>query len=141
MMHLWMVTSTSIKFIFLKFAVILHWIILPLWKKQYGSEPELECDHMSFHQLGRVRILLPAVSVTFLTSDTADGGEDEEEAVWLTLAVLALSGCPIFSLWGLVYGFSTSFVVLVKVHLFLNCQQNMNWFTESAGVWNDFSLW
>lgn len=53
---------------------------------------------MSFHQLGRVRILLPAVSVTFLTSDTADGGEDEEEAVWLTLAVLALSGCPIFSL-------------------------------------------
>lgn len=74
--------------------------ISSLEKKQWESEPEMECDHMSFYQVGRVRILLPAVSVTFLTSDTADDCEDEEEAVWLTLAVLATSGWQIFSLRG-----------------------------------------
>lgn len=47
---------------------------------------------MSLRQQGQDGALVPAVSVTCLTTDCLTDWEDWAEAVWLTLTALALSG-------------------------------------------------
>lgn len=67
-------------------------VVCPQKKGGQELKPEMEWDHMSLCQLGRMGKLLPAVSVTSLTTDWPADWDDWEEAVWLTLAALTLCG-------------------------------------------------
>ncbi|KAK5935857.1 hypothetical protein CgunFtcFv8_021176 [Champsocephalus gunnari] len=60
-------------------------------EKEPEMQPEMQRDHMSLCQLGRVGTVLPAVSVTSLTTDWPADYTDWEEAVWLTLTALTAS--------------------------------------------------
>lgn len=61
-------------------------------KRQLKSEPQMDWGHLSFCQLSRVEMMLPAACVTCLTSDRPSDWEDWEQAVWHTVVILTLSG-------------------------------------------------